>query len=188
MLQVAKRDAGGNVKEWSVGEGWWEGRKGGGGGKYRKLQRRIFKGVPDRWRRAVWGLEMERVAKEGGGGGRVISLEELEKEYQVRAIFGVSTDALLTHRCPHSASSPCRRRRTFRSTSTSHEHYLVTSCFIHATDKASGPSSTSCTPSGCTATTLAATAKAWDRSRRLYCATLSPRYVTLLTNHAELSS
>ncbi|ORY87450.1 rab-GTPase-TBC domain-domain-containing protein [Leucosporidium creatinivorum] len=81
MLTVARRDGGGNAKDWSVGEGWWDGRKSGGGGKYRKLQRRVFKGVPDRWRRAVWGLEMERVAREGGGGGRIPSLEELESEY-----------------------------------------------------------------------------------------------------------
>lgn len=87
MLSVAKRDGGGNAKDWSVGEGWWEGRQSGGGGKYRKLQRRVFKGVPDRWRRAVWGLEMERVAREGGGGGRIPSLEELESEYTVSPSF-----------------------------------------------------------------------------------------------------
>lgn len=82
MLQVAKRDTGGNVKEWDVAEGWWEGRASGGGGKYRKLQRRVFKGVPDRWRRAVWGLEIERVARESGG--QLPSLESLESEYNVR--------------------------------------------------------------------------------------------------------
>jgi hypothetical protein len=94
MLSVAKRDPGGNSQDWSIGEGWWSGRVAGGGGgnggKYRKLQRRVFKGVPDRWRRAVWGLLMERMASEvasgrvqgrGGGRQRVPTLEELKREY-----------------------------------------------------------------------------------------------------------
>ncbi|BGP16983.1 hypothetical protein JCM10213_007429 [Rhodosporidiobolus nylandii] len=93
MLSVARRDNGANAQDWSVGEGWWGGRIPGGGGgasgKYRKLQRRVFKGIPDRWRRAVWGLMMERVAGEVASGRvqgrrpeRVPSLEGLKREYE----------------------------------------------------------------------------------------------------------
>ncbi|GAA5836676.1 hypothetical protein JCM11251_002694 [Rhodosporidiobolus azoricus] len=92
MLSVARRDPGGNAQDWVVSENWWNGRVAGGGGgqsgKYRRLQRRVFKGVPDRWRRAVWGLLMERMASEvasgkgsGRGRQRVPSLEELKQEY-----------------------------------------------------------------------------------------------------------
>ncbi|GAA5867012.1 hypothetical protein JCM8547_008408 [Rhodosporidiobolus lusitaniae] len=92
MLSVFKRDPGQNAQDWSLSEGWWSGRVAGGGGgnsgKYRKLQRRVFKGVPDRWRRAVWGLLMERMASEVASGkvqgrerGKVPSLEELKREY-----------------------------------------------------------------------------------------------------------
>lgn len=85
MLTVAVRDSGGNAKEWKVAGGWWDGRT-NGGGKYRKLQRRVFKGVPDRWRRAVWGLEIEKVAEEAQRLGRVRTLEELTREYEVRSL------------------------------------------------------------------------------------------------------
>ncbi|GAA6002874.1 hypothetical protein JCM10207_001877 [Rhodosporidiobolus poonsookiae] len=94
MLSVARRDPGGNSQDWVVGGEWWSGRTPGGGGgqsgKYRRLQRRVFKGIPDRWRRAVWGLLMEKMASEVAsgkvpgqrGGGRVPSLEELKREYE----------------------------------------------------------------------------------------------------------
>ncbi|KAI5479155.1 GTPase activating protein [Pseudohyphozyma bogoriensis] len=78
MLKVSSRDRGGNIVEWDVDSSWWSGRK-DGGGKYRKFQRRVFKGVPDRWRRAVWGLELEKVANEMCAGR---SLDELKREYQ----------------------------------------------------------------------------------------------------------
>lgn len=83
MLCVASRDQGGNAQDWALANGWWEGRKAGGGssgGKYRKFQRRVFKGVPDRWRRAVWGLMMEKAAAETGGGP---TLAQLKSEYYV---------------------------------------------------------------------------------------------------------
>lgn len=86
MLTVAVRDSGGNAKEWKVAGSWREGRA-NGGGKYRKLQRRVFKGVPDRWRRAVWGLEIEKVAEEAQRFGRVRTLEELTREYEVRSVL-----------------------------------------------------------------------------------------------------
>ncbi|KAK4057233.1 hypothetical protein OIO90_001728 [Microbotryomycetes sp. JL221] len=84
MLTVFRRDPGGNVAEWGLHDEWWNGRetRGVDGGKYRKLQRRVFKGVPDRWRRAVWAVEMEKTAKEGQGKSRrVATLVQLEKEY-----------------------------------------------------------------------------------------------------------
>lgn len=87
MLSVARRDSGGNAQDWTVNASWWNGRVPGGGGgqsgKYRKLQRRVFKGVPDRWRRAVWGLMMEKMTGEVAlqSRSRVPSLSELEAEY-----------------------------------------------------------------------------------------------------------
>ncbi|BGP56173.1 hypothetical protein JCM8202v2_003785 [Rhodotorula sphaerocarpa] len=88
MLSVAHRDSGGNAQDWSVNPSWWSGRVPGGGGgqsgKYRRLQRRVFKGVPDRWRRAVWGMMMEKMAGEVATQSRtrVPNLAELEKEYK----------------------------------------------------------------------------------------------------------
>ncbi|BGP00236.1 hypothetical protein NBRC10513v2_004461 [Rhodotorula toruloides] len=88
MLSVARRDPGGNAQDWVIASSWWSGRVPGGGGgqsgKYRKLQRRVFKGIPDRWRRAVWGLMMEKMASEVGpsGQGRLPSLDELKREYE----------------------------------------------------------------------------------------------------------
>ncbi|KAG9007843.1 hypothetical protein FRB93_007234 [Tulasnella sp. JGI-2019a] len=43
MMRVNRRDPGGNVESWSIDD-----RKG------KKLRERIYKGVPDRWRSAVW--------------------------------------------------------------------------------------------------------------------------------------
>lgn len=96
MLIASSKDSGGNTLEWNLVEGLWNGRSnsGGGGGKYRKFQRRVFKGVPDRWRRAVWGLEMERIARESQEGG-YSSLEELEKEYRVRLFVLVDMEVLI---------------------------------------------------------------------------------------------
>lgn len=87
MLSVARRDSGGNAQDWTVASSWWHGRVPGGGGgqsgKYRRLQRRVFKGVPDRWRRAVWGLMMEKMADEVAleTRTRVPTVVQLEAEY-----------------------------------------------------------------------------------------------------------
>ncbi|GAA5873022.1 hypothetical protein JCM16303_006917 [Sporobolomyces ruberrimus] len=86
MLTVGRRDQGGNAEDWTLSPStWWTGRTPGGGGvekgKYRKFQRRVFKGIPDRWRRAVWGLLMERMAEEVGKRGTP-TLKELEREYE----------------------------------------------------------------------------------------------------------
>ncbi|GAA5897877.1 uncharacterized protein JCM6883_000849 [Sporobolomyces salmoneus] len=87
MLTVGRRDSGGNAQDWTVSSSsWWSGRIPGAGGgdkgKYRKFQRRVFKGIPDRWRRAVWGLLMERMAEEVGARGRTPTLEQLKREYE----------------------------------------------------------------------------------------------------------
>lgn len=89
MLSVGARDVGGNTQEWKLASGWWVGRNSSsGGGKYRKFQRRVFKGIPDRWRRAVWGLQMERVAQESTKAGKPApSLAQLALEYQVGLSF-----------------------------------------------------------------------------------------------------
>ena len=97
MLVAARKDRGGNTQDWTVPAGWWDGRAGGGGGKYRKLQRRVFKGVPDRWRRAAWGLMMERMAEEVSGRERVQSLEALQDEYRVRLRLSAVAGLELTH-------------------------------------------------------------------------------------------
>ncbi|GAA6023083.1 hypothetical protein JCM11491_002327 [Sporobolomyces phaffii] len=86
MLTVGRRDPGGNAQDWTVASSsWWSGRVAGGGGgdkgKYRRFQRRVFKGVPDRWRRAVWGLLMERMTDEVGTRGTP-TLEQLKREYE----------------------------------------------------------------------------------------------------------
>lgn len=178
MLVPSTRDAGGNVMEWTVAQGWWDGRR-DGTGKYRKLQRRVFKGVPDRWRRAVWGLELEKMAEEAPGRGRVQSLEALQAEYQVRGrlLSSVARRRLLIPTRPRRSFSQPHRAKTYRSTSMFRGPFRGTSCFTHGTAPASARSSTSSTPLASTATTLAGTAKAWDRSLRPCCVTLNPRCV-----------
>jgi hypothetical protein len=89
MLTVGSRDAGRNVEEWKLDERVWDERNSGKNGKvFKRLQRRIFKGVPDRWRRAVWGVETERFVQEDDKGDdrrqkRRPSLTELVNEYKV---------------------------------------------------------------------------------------------------------
>lgn len=103
MLVVTERDTGGNVKDWDLSPAWWSGRT-TGEGKYRRFQRRVFKGVPDRWRRAVWGLEMEKMASEVQGRG-LPSLDALKQEYEVflRLILAwliLEQDSDLTYHLP----------------------------------------------------------------------------------------
>ena len=83
MLQVASRDSGGNAEEWRLAGGWWDKKEGSG---YRKYQRRVFKGIPDRWRRAVWGLQMEHYTGEMSKEKRM-TLAQILLEYRVRFIL-----------------------------------------------------------------------------------------------------
>lgn len=73
MLESGGRDAGGNVQRWRVRAG-----------KESKLHERTFKGVPDRWRAAAWGLFVERSTGVKGKGKAVERLEELGVEYKDR--------------------------------------------------------------------------------------------------------
>ncbi|KAH7915687.1 rab-GTPase-TBC domain-containing protein [Hygrophoropsis aurantiaca] len=54
MLEVRSRDRGGNVESWGVKAS-----------KNHKLRRRVYKGIPDRWRSAVWEVLMNRFSKSG---------------------------------------------------------------------------------------------------------------------------
>jgi len=109
MLQPAQKDAGGNTVGWELEPGWWGGRSAGGGGgkgKYRQLQRRVFKGVPDRWRRAAWGAEMERWAAEHSqaGAGKVPSLQQLANEYNTLLAEPSSQDVQIDLDVPRTIS------------------------------------------------------------------------------------
>lgn len=54
MMQVSSRDRGGNVESWGVKAS-----------KAHKLRRRVYKGIPDRWRSAAWEALMNGFAKSG---------------------------------------------------------------------------------------------------------------------------
>lgn len=78
MLVVLSRDSGSNAREWGLGRGL----DGWSGSRYKVFQRRCFKGVPDRWRRAVWGLMIAHKGEEERGP----SLDSLVQDYWVRTI------------------------------------------------------------------------------------------------------
>ena len=52
MLQPKQRDSGGNVESWAVRET-----------KTHKLRRRVYKGIPDRWRSAAWAALLREFSK-----------------------------------------------------------------------------------------------------------------------------
>ncbi|KAG9313937.1 RabGAP/TBC [Chiua virens] len=54
MMEPSSRDRGGNVVSWSVKAS-----------KAHKLRRRVYKGIPDRWRSAVWEVLLNIFAKSG---------------------------------------------------------------------------------------------------------------------------
>ncbi|KAG1720797.1 rab-GTPase-TBC domain-containing protein [Suillus paluster] len=54
MLEVLSRDSGGNIESWIVKPS-----------KAHKLRQRVYKGIPDRWRRAAWEVLMNRFSKSG---------------------------------------------------------------------------------------------------------------------------
>lgn len=56
MMQVSSRDRGGNAESWNVRAS-----------KAHKLRRRVYKGIPDRWRSAAWEVLMNAYAKSGYG-------------------------------------------------------------------------------------------------------------------------
>ncbi|KAF8167569.1 rab-GTPase-TBC domain-containing protein [Crassisporium funariophilum] len=66
MLQPQKREHGGNVETWYVRPS-----------KESKLRERVYKGIPDRWRRAAWDLLMSKYSGIGPRG-----LEKLGEDYR----------------------------------------------------------------------------------------------------------
>jgi USP6 N-terminal-like protein len=65
MLVPQKREQGGNV------ESWWIRRK------ETKFRERIYKGIPDRWRRAAWDLLLSRYS-----GISPRAIEKLGEDYR----------------------------------------------------------------------------------------------------------
>ncbi|KAF9225311.1 RabGAP/TBC [Gyrodon lividus] len=54
MMEVRSRDRGGNVESWGVKAS-----------KAHKLRRRVYKGIPDRWRTAAWEMLMNTYSRTG---------------------------------------------------------------------------------------------------------------------------
>ncbi|KAM0752967.1 RabGAP/TBC [Meredithblackwellia eburnea MCA 4105] len=85
MLQVSSHDDLGNANRWEVQGTWWKGRRVPGGSsaksKYKILSRRVFKGIPDRWRSAVWVGMTERMVMEKRGTTSAPSVQEIEGHY-----------------------------------------------------------------------------------------------------------
>lgn len=72
MLTPSIRDSGGNVMKWGL-----DPRKG------RKLEERVWKGIPDRWRAAAWGVLIEDMAeREGRERGEFLRSEMLAAQFQ----------------------------------------------------------------------------------------------------------
>lgn len=62
-MEVVSRDRGGNVETWAVKPS-----------KAHKLRRRVYKGIPDRWRSAAWEVLINIYAKSGYD--QIVKLEE----------------------------------------------------------------------------------------------------------------
>jgi hypothetical protein len=54
MMEVVSRDHGGNIESWDVKAS-----------KAHKLRRRVYKGIPDRWRSAAWEMLIDRYSRTG---------------------------------------------------------------------------------------------------------------------------
>ncbi|KAI0323066.1 rab-GTPase-TBC domain-containing protein [Amylostereum chailletii] len=80
MLQPKQRDPGGNIESWGVHAA-----------KTHKLRRRVYKGIPDRWRSAAWAALMRDFAKSGA---RDIGLlaEEYRTNLERPSTFDVQID------------------------------------------------------------------------------------------------
>lgn len=72
-MSVRKRDQGGNTVEW----GWK-------GDTKAKMVKRVYKGIPDRWRMAAWWTMAEEAVGGWKGKGRETrGAAELAQEYRV---------------------------------------------------------------------------------------------------------
>ncbi|WWC63189.1 uncharacterized protein I303_105789 [Kwoniella dejecticola CBS 10117] len=78
MMSIKRRDSGGNISEWD-----WSSRL---KEKKDKLDRRVYKGIPDRWRMAAWWTlaqeQTEKVARSKGKGRASRSAEDIENDYK----------------------------------------------------------------------------------------------------------
>lgn len=74
MITVSKRDTGGNAVRWQ-----WD-----NGGKGRKWRKRVYKGIPDRWRMAAWAAMIE--TRQERQGSKSPSLMELNEIYKVSLV------------------------------------------------------------------------------------------------------
>ena len=57
MMRPRNRDSGGNVAQWSPD---------GGGADDATFRRRVWKGIPDRWRSAAWQMMVDRMCASRG--------------------------------------------------------------------------------------------------------------------------
>ena len=85
MLVPAVRDSGANISKWKIEER-----------KMRKLEERVFKGIPDRWRAAAWYSLMDQRATDGAvrlsvskEDRQVMRAEKLAIKYRVRLLLCV---------------------------------------------------------------------------------------------------
>lgn len=69
MIEAAERDPGGNVALWRVRRS-----------KREKLRPRVFKGIPDRWRAAVWEVLISKFVT--ATTGNHVRLDRLRDEYR----------------------------------------------------------------------------------------------------------
>lgn len=77
MMSVRRKDAGGNAVEW----GWKA------GAVDKKTVKRVYKGVPDRWRMAAWWTMVQQKAGESSGSSKgKKKADDLAREYQVRML------------------------------------------------------------------------------------------------------
>jgi len=76
MMSVKRRDQGGNTVEWG-----WKGEM------KAKVGKRVYKGVPDRWRMAAWWTMAEETVSGWKGKGRETrGAVELAEKYRVSGV------------------------------------------------------------------------------------------------------
>lgn len=66
MLLPARHDPGHNIEAWTIRSA-----------KEAKFRRRVYKGIPDRWRRAAWDLMLNKYAQTGPA-----EMADLAAEYE----------------------------------------------------------------------------------------------------------
>ncbi|KAL7423424.1 hypothetical protein Q5752_001004 [Cryptotrichosporon argae] len=90
MMAVRRRDEGGNAREWK----WRDEERA-------KVGRRVWKGIPDRWRMAAWAtLAEDRAA----GKGKQKSAEHIADEYKMRVDLPSTSDVQIDLDVPRTIS------------------------------------------------------------------------------------